>query len=135
MLGLRLNFAWSSFFAGTIRKWRSRPGFNSMYFIRGWHGFLPWKVFIHRLFPLRNHQVTPIWVNDIWIQDPVRTSCHCRTTAMPNQIQLIVFRRKTIECIGFGTAADRQRQDLWIGLNNVTVLLRKLGFVSKTGFC
>ena len=36
-------------------------------------------------------------------------------TAKPKQIESIVFRRKTIECIWFDTAVARQQQDLSIG--------------------
>ena len=36
------------------------------------------------------------------------TSCHSRATATPNQIQPVVFRRKVIKCIWFGTALALQ---------------------------
>ena len=60
----------------------------------------------------RNH--ASLWTKLQNYLDPIQTSCHCCAAAVPNQIQSIVFRRKTIEGIRFGTAVARQQHDFLI---------------------
>ena len=51
-----------------------------------------------------------------------------RATAVPNQIQSIIFRRKTIECVWFSTTVARQQHDVQIEPNAIAELCNSSGY-------
>ena len=95
-----------------VKSWHHHNTVNFFQFHDGKVFFKESALFLGFKSQMKEHNIIH---NTSWYWDPIHTSCHCRAAAMPNQIQSIVFRQKTIACIWFGTAVVRHQHDVWIG--------------------